>query len=58
MANESTDSPIEPRLLQEWLAEVVDPTITAIDVHRLGGGHSSGAWRIDAVTGGGPARWC
>lgn len=54
MATDSTDSPIEPRLLQEWLAEVVDPTITALDVHRLGGGHSSGAWRIDAVTGGGP----
>jgi len=26
----------------------------AVDVHRLGGGHSSGAWRIDAMTGGGP----
>ena len=54
MANDSTDSPSEPRLLQEWLAEVVDPTITAIDVHRLGGGHSSAAWGVAAGAGGGP----
>ena len=53
MVNDPADSPIEPQLLQEWLAEVIDPTIDAIDVHRLGGGHSSGAWRIDAMTGGG-----
>jgi len=54
MADDDTDSPIAPRLLQDWLTEVVDPTIAAIDVHRLGGGHSSGAWRIDVATGGGP----
>ena len=54
MTNEGADSPIEPELLQEWLAEVADPSIHSIAVHRLGGGHSSGAWRIDAMTGGGP----
>jgi len=54
VTNDGADSPIEPESLQEWLAEVADPSICSIDVHRLGGGHSSGAWRIDAMTGGGP----
>jgi aminoglycoside phosphotransferase (APT) family kinase protein len=37
-----------------WLAEVVDPAITSVTVHRMAGGHSSGAWRLDVVTTGDP----
>jgi aminoglycoside phosphotransferase (APT) family kinase protein len=57
MTDLTGDSPIEPALLQQWLAETVDPSIGTsgpIAVQRLGGGHSSGAWRVDVVTGGGP----
>lgn len=33
--------------LTEWLAAEVEPTTTSVEVARLAGGHSSGAWRID-----------
>ena len=33
--------------LTEWLAAEVEPTITSVEVTRLAGGHSSGAWRLD-----------
>ncbi len=42
----------DPERLAQWLAENVDPTVTAVVVRRLSGGHSSGAWRLDLV---GPA---
>ncbi len=54
MPDPATDDPIEPALLREWLQETVDPSITTVSVHRLGGGHSSGAWRIDTMAGAGP----
>jgi len=33
--------------LRRWLAATVDPSITDIAAGRLGGGNSSGAWRLD-----------
>lgn len=33
----------------EWLAEVVDPSVSSATITRLAGGHSGGAWRVDAV---------
>ena len=30
-----------------WVAAEVEPTTTSVEVTRLAGGHSSGAWRID-----------
>lgn len=54
MSGTGAADPIEPSRLQEWLQETVDPSISTVSVHRLGGGHSSGAWRIDVVTAGGP----
>ncbi len=47
---------ISPDRLLAWLSEVLDPVVTALTVHRLAGGHSSGAWRIDATTAAGPRR--
>jgi aminoglycoside phosphotransferase (APT) family kinase protein len=32
-----------------WLAEVVDPSVSSVTITRLPGGHSSGAWRVDAA---------
>jgi aminoglycoside phosphotransferase (APT) family kinase protein len=40
--------------LAAWLAETVDPDVSSVDVHRLAGGYSSGAWRVDAVRRGEP----
>src|SRR5687768_17518187 len=34
--------------LTAWIAADVDPAITAVEVSRMAGGHSSGAWRVDA----------
>jgi aminoglycoside phosphotransferase (APT) family kinase protein len=39
--------------LAAWLASEVEPSVTAVALTRLDGGHSSGAWRVD-VTGGRP----
>jgi aminoglycoside phosphotransferase (APT) family kinase protein len=33
--------------LTAWLAAEVEPTVTSVEVTRLAGGHSSGAWRLD-----------
>ena len=38
--------------LTDWLAAEVEPTTTAVAVTRLGGGHSSGAWRVDVTSEG------
>lgn len=35
--------------LTEWIAAEVEPTTSAVEITRLAGGHSSGAWRIDVV---------
>ena len=37
----------------EWIADVVDPSVTSVMIGRMDGGHSSGAWRIDAFGAGG-----
>jgi aminoglycoside phosphotransferase (APT) family kinase protein len=37
-----------------WLADVVDPSVSAVRVSKLAGGHSSGAWRLDVVAEGHP----
>ena len=42
--------PVDPAQLVAWLADEVDPSITSVRVSRLGGGHSSGAWRMEAAT--------
>jgi aminoglycoside phosphotransferase (APT) family kinase protein len=44
---------IDPARVAAWLAATVDETITTVAVTRLAGGRSSGAWRLDAVTGDG-----
>jgi aminoglycoside phosphotransferase (APT) family kinase protein len=44
---------IAPDRLRTWLATEVDPSISAVTGQRLGGGHSSGAWRLDLTVDGG-----
>lgn len=36
--------------LSAWLAAEVDPSISAVEMVRLAGGHSSGAWRLDVTS--------
>jgi aminoglycoside phosphotransferase (APT) family kinase protein len=36
--------------LRAWLVDTVDPTITDLTASRIGGGNSSGAWRLDFRT--------
>ena len=36
--------------LLAWLVEAVDPTTASVEVTKLAGGHSSGAWRLDLST--------
>ena len=38
--------------LADWIAAEVEPTTTAVAVTRMGGGHSSGAWRLDVTSDG------
>src|SRR5438876_4451851 len=45
-------SPDDAARLATWMADEVDPSGTAVEVRRLGGGHSSGAWRLDVSRGG------
>jgi aminoglycoside phosphotransferase (APT) family kinase protein len=45
-------APDAERML-EWIADVVDPSVTSVTIGRMDGGHSSGAWRIDALGAGG-----
>ena len=35
--------------LTEWIAAMVEPSTTSVEVTRLSGGNSSGAWRIDVT---------
>jgi aminoglycoside phosphotransferase (APT) family kinase protein len=39
----------DPQRLRSWLAESFDPSVSSVTIQRLGGGHSSGAWRLDAA---------
>jgi len=50
--NESVDVDVDR--LRWWLAATVDPSITGLVAIRLGGGNSSGAWRLDLATATGP----
>ncbi|MBL7501078.1 phosphotransferase family protein [Frankia sp. CNm7] len=44
---------VDARLLAAWLGASLDPAPSSVAVSRLPGGHSSGVWRVDTVTGGG-----
>jgi aminoglycoside phosphotransferase (APT) family kinase protein len=48
-------SDVESTRLHAWIAERVDFPVASVEITRLAGGHSSGAWRLD-VTGDGFAR--
>ncbi len=37
----------DPDRLARYLADTVDPAVTGVEIRRLSGGHSSGAWRLD-----------
>jgi aminoglycoside phosphotransferase (APT) family kinase protein len=45
------DDDIDASGLAVWLAAAVDPAISAVTITKMAGGHSSGAWRVDADTG-------
>ena len=45
------DDAIDTEGLVAWLAAAVDPTISSATATKLAGGHSSGAWRVDAGGG-------
>jgi aminoglycoside phosphotransferase (APT) family kinase protein len=51
-----TDAGIDEARLAAWLADAVDPAISAVSVARISGGHSSGAWSVDSTTAGGVSR--
>src|SRR5262245_1140768 len=44
---------VDERLLAAWLGASLDPAPSSVTASRLPGGHSSGVWRVEAVTGGG-----
>jgi aminoglycoside phosphotransferase (APT) family kinase protein len=43
------ESPVAEGCLRDFLAAAVDPSITEVHATRLGGGHSSGAWRLEVT---------
>ena len=51
-----TGSPVDLGRLRAWLAAAVDPSVSAVRATRLGGGHSSGAWRLDVTSPSGLTR--
>lgn len=44
----TVDAPCEPDRLAAWLGDALGAPVTSLVVDRLTGGHSGGAWRIDA----------
>jgi aminoglycoside phosphotransferase (APT) family kinase protein len=50
----AADSGPDAGLIAVWLAGVVDSSVSGVAVARIGGGFSSGAWRVEADTRGGP----
>jgi aminoglycoside phosphotransferase (APT) family kinase protein len=42
---------IDQARFAEWLTADVDPAITSVNIRRLSGGYSSGAWRVDVEGG-------
>ncbi len=46
----NTSDIVDVDRLRQWLAATVDPSITDLVASRLGGGNSSGAWRLDFST--------
>ena len=45
----ATDEEFDEVRLRAGLADAVDPSVSTVAVSPLGGGHSSGAWRLDVV---------
>jgi aminoglycoside phosphotransferase (APT) family kinase protein len=43
---------IDTESLRAWLAESFDASVSSVTAQRLGGGHSSGAWRLDVSVAG------
>jgi aminoglycoside phosphotransferase (APT) family kinase protein len=37
----------EADALTTWLADAVDPSVTSVELEKMAGGHSSGAWRLE-----------
>lgn len=54
MDADSRNAEVDADRIAAWLAAALDPSISAVSVRKLAGGHSSGAWRIDAGTAAGP----
>lgn len=50
--NEATS--LDTNGIQQWLTATVDPSITDLTATRMGGGNSSGAWRLDFRSTAGP----
>ncbi len=48
----ATDEPtgLDTERLRTWLRAAVEPSLIAVDATRIGGGNSSGAWRLDLAT--------
>ncbi|MDH6243999.1 phosphotransferase family protein [Mycobacterium sp. OTB74] len=55
--SDSTDTPpvFDNSRLADWLIATVNPSIADLTVGRMGGGNSSGAWKLDFRTADGPA---
>jgi aminoglycoside phosphotransferase (APT) family kinase protein len=53
-ASSVADDGIDADRLARWLSDVDGTARPSVAVHRLAGGHSSGAWRVDVVRGGEP----
>jgi aminoglycoside phosphotransferase (APT) family kinase protein len=50
------DTPFDLSRLATWLGEALGAPVASIAATRLAGGHSGGAWRIDAEVAGAPRR--
>jgi aminoglycoside phosphotransferase (APT) family kinase protein len=45
------DQPVmDTARLSDWIRSVVEPDLTSLSADRIGGGNSSGAWRLDLAT--------
>lgn len=49
-ADSGDPSGIDAERLAVWLRRTVDPSVSTVDVARLAGGNSSGAWKLDLAT--------
>lgn len=48
----ATDEPVgvDTERLSCWLRSTIEPELTSVAAERIGGGNSSGAWRLDVTT--------